>query len=73
MPKHIVVHDMRAVGMHHYGSTKLIVGGRYTTKWEPDCLYDLGNAMAILDHKKCVKLYIFSMHVLFSYLINLMK
>ena len=45
--KTFVIHNMRAVGMHHWGNYKLIVGGLYSLQWEPECVYDLGNAMAI--------------------------
>ena len=45
--KTFVIHNMRAVGMHHWGNYKLIVGGLYSLQWEPECEYDLGNAMAL--------------------------
>jgi hypothetical protein len=54
----IVIHNMRAVGMHHHGPRPLFVGGRYCLRWEPDCVYDLGNAMAVLDHKGKVRAYL---------------
>jgi hypothetical protein len=48
--------------MHHHaryhGPAELIVGGRYTLIWEPDCIYDLGNAMTIVDHRFRIRGYL---------------
>ena len=47
--KHIIVNHLRAVGMHHHGPKELTVNGKYTLEWEPHCIHDLGNAMAVKD------------------------
>ena len=56
--KQITVDNVRAVGMHHHGPKELIVGGRYWLTWEPDCLFDLGNAMAVRDHHGFIRAYL---------------
>jgi hypothetical protein len=43
------IYNMRAVGMHHWGPKHLVVNDFYTLHWEPDCPYDIANAMAIHD------------------------
>ena len=54
----IVIRDVRAVGMHHHCPSKaLILGSRYTCIWEPECLFDPGNAIAIKDQRKTVRAY----------------
>lgn len=53
-----IVHDMRAVGMHHHGPKELVVGGMYNLKWEPDNVTDIGNAMAVLDMKGHTRAYL---------------
>ena len=59
MYKVITIHNVRAVGMHHHIDTKtLIVGARYKCTWEPDCLYDPGNAVAILNHRGILSAYL---------------
>jgi hypothetical protein len=45
------VRNIRAVGMHHYGATELQKNVPYTFQWEPMCVYDLGNAIAIQDYR----------------------
>ena len=54
----IVIENMRAVGMHHHGGTTLTINGRYSCIWEPECVYDLGNAMAVKDHRRIVRAYL---------------
>ena len=44
-----LVHDMRAVGMHHHAPPELILHGKYQLKWEPSNPQDLGNAIEITD------------------------
>ena len=53
--KTIIISDMRAVGMHHWGDNELFVGAKYTVQWEPECPFDPGNAMAIYNHCKVKK------------------
>ena len=56
--KHIIVNHLRAVGMHHHGSKELTVNGKYTLEWEPHCIHDLGNAMAVKDHHGITRAYL---------------
>ena len=56
--KTVSIYNMRAVGMHHWGDPRLLVGGAYTLEWEPDCPYDPGNAMAIYDWDKTKRAYL---------------
>ena len=56
--KTVRISDMRAVGMHHWGDYKLVVGAQYTVQWEPECPHDPGNAMAIYDQRKVKRAYI---------------
>ena len=53
-----IVHDMRAVGMHHHGPKELVVGAMYRLKWEPDNVTDIGNAMAVLDMEGQTRAYL---------------
>jgi hypothetical protein len=56
--KTVIVENMRAVGMHHHGPLQLIVEGRYKLTWEPHNIHDLGNAMAVIDHKSKTRAYL---------------
>jgi hypothetical protein len=52
------VRNIRAVGMHHYGATELQKNVPYTFQWEPMCVYDLGNAIAIHDYRGDIRGYV---------------
>ena len=54
----VILKEMRAVGMHHWGPPILLVNEPYTLKWEPECPHDPGNAMAIYDPDHIKKAYI---------------
>ncbi len=56
--KQVIVQGVRAVGMHHHGASSLVVNGLYTLRYEPDCLYDLGNAIAVHDHHGIKRAYL---------------
>lgn len=59
MEKKIVkIFNMRAVGMHHWGPPSLTIGDCYSLQWEPDCVYDIPNAMAIYDNTNIKRAYI---------------
>lgn len=49
----VVLEEMWAVGMHHYGQKKLHVGCLYTLKRDPDNNFD-PNAIKILDHPQTI-------------------
>jgi len=53
-----LVKNMRAVGMHHHGPAQLIVNANYCLRWEPECLQDLGNAIALYDCKGKTRAYL---------------
>lgn len=59
MLKVIVVQNLRAVSMHHHVvAKKLILGARYHLVWEPECTFDPGNAVAVLDERNVVSAYL---------------
>lgn len=54
----LVLKDIRAVGMHHHCLIKqLDLGMKYTAQWEPICVYDPGNAIAVKDHRNITRAY----------------
>ena len=57
-PCQVVVRNVRAVGMHHHGPRSLTVNGRYSLQWDPDCIHDLGNAVAVVDRKGITRAYL---------------
>ena len=54
----ITIYKMRAVGMHHWGQRSLDLTEKYSVKWEPECSFDPGNAMAIYDSQHNKRAYI---------------
>ena len=38
--------------MHHWGYWKLYVGALYMLEWEPECIHDPGNAIAVYRYQK---------------------
>ena len=53
-----VVKNMRAVGMHHHGPPQLTLNANYRLVWEPECIHDLGNAIAICNSRARVQAYL---------------